>query len=200
MGAAGEAAGGLGAPPLGDHASLCRQGESGEPGPKGQVSPAPATPPSSSPADPRIAQCCGRTANPQAPRPSRPAPSHPAPPPSTVPPTRPSSPFYISSPFGRVRSLTWLCALPTPAARSPWRTGLPGPQRGCGRPRGTGLPGAPRPSRTGWRPWRARTARETGRGGELAPRPGGGISWIGNPFGVLLMPQRLGAPRRSWRA
>lgn len=34
-------------PRPGDRASLCLQGESGEPGPKGQVSPAPAAPPSS---------------------------------------------------------------------------------------------------------------------------------------------------------
>lgn len=84
---------------------------------------------------------------------------------------------------------------PRPAARSPRRTWLPGPQRGCGRPRGAGLPRAPGPSRTGGRPRRARTARETGRGGESASRRGGlpGRKSLGSAAPV----PRLGAPPGS---
>lgn len=83
---------------------------------------------------------------------------------------------------------------PAPTARGPRRTWLPGPQRRCGRPRGAGLPRAPRPSGTGWRPRRARPARETGRGGELAPEMGRGL--VGNLLGGCL-PPRAGSSRRK---
>lgn len=162
-----EAVSGPGAPPLRDCASLCLQGESGEPGPKGQVSSAPVTPPSFSPTVPLG---CGGTATLQAP-----------------------SPFYTCS--HRVRPFTRLCTHPALAARSPRRTRLPRPQRGCGSSRSAGLPRAPWPSRTGWRSWRARTNRETGRGGESAPQGGGLLNR--KSLGVLLMPPKVGNSQRK---
>lgn len=106
------------------------------------------------------------------------------------------SPPTPSLPLGCVRPLTLLCTQPSLIARSPRRTGLPGPQRGCGRPGGARLPRAPRPSRTGWRPRCARTARETGRGGESAPR-GQALLDRKSLWGAAYA-RRLGGSRGSW--
>ena len=79
----GEQRAGLGTPPPRDSTFLCLQGESGEPGPKGQVSPAAVTPPSPAPAAPRpplvaSAPLGTRTATPRLPC----TPPHPSPTPA----------------------------------------------------------------------------------------------------------------------
>lgn len=170
-GGGGEQRAGPGTPPPRDSTFLCLQGESGEPGPKGQVSPAAVTPPSPAPAAPPPPLVA-----------SAPLGTRTATPPASLHPT-PSFPYSCITPQPpplRLRPLIPTGNPTRPAARSPRRTWLPWPQRRCGRPGGAGLSGAPWPSRTGWRPRLARTAREAGRGGELASRGGGVVSldWL----------------------
>ena len=164
----GEQRAGPGTPPPRDSTFLCLQGESGEPGPKGQVSPAAVTPPSPAPAAPRPLVA------------SAPLGTRTATPPTSLHST-PSFPYSCITP--EPPPLRWPPLIPTgnptrPAARSPRRTWLPRPQRRCGRPGGAGLPGAAGPSRTGWRPRPARSAREAGRGGELASGGGVSLEWL----------------------
>lgn len=89
-GGGGEQRAGLGTPPPWDSTSLCLQGESGEPGPKGQVSPAAVTPPSPAPAAP---------------------PAHPRPVASTPLGTRPST---LPASLPPTPSFPYSCITPTP--------------------------------------------------------------------------------------